>query len=98
MIKKKHRGGFRGASILLLYPVAGCQAVEVAFDEGIQGAVHDRVDIAGFAAGAGILDQSVGHEDIVPDLAAPFDYISFFKKVKRKFTRRFGETKGAYNG
>ena len=58
---------------LLLYPVACCKAVQVALNEGIQRAVHNAVDVGGFAAGAGILDQRVRHKDVVADLAAPFD-------------------------
>ena len=60
---------------LLLYPVAGSKAIQIALDKGIQRTVHNRIDVGGFAAGAGILDEGIGHEDIVTDLAAPLDLL-----------------------
>ena len=64
-----------GPNQLLLHPVAGGQAVQVALDEGIQSAVHDAVDVGSLTAGTGILDQGVGHEDVVTDLTAPLDLL-----------------------
>ena len=60
---------------LLCDPVAGSKAGQISIDKGIQGAVHNCVDIRSFAAGTGVLDQGIGHEDIVADLAAPLDLL-----------------------
>ena len=46
---------------------------QVRVDEPIDIAVHHRLDVAHLIAGAGILGQSVGHEHIGTDLAAPLD-------------------------
>ena len=55
---------------LLCDPVAGGKAGQIAVDKGIQSAVHNCVDIGSLAAGTGVLDQGIGHEHIVADLAA----------------------------
>ena len=47
---------------------------EHAFDEGVEGAIHDGLDIAGFDAGAEVFDHLVGLEDVGADLAAPADF------------------------
>ena len=58
-----------------MHPVSGSQAVQICLDKGIQRAVHNRIDIGSFVAGAGILNQGIGHEHIVADLAAPLDLL-----------------------
>ena len=60
---------------LFLHPAAGGETVQIAFDEGIQRAVHNCIYVGGLAAGAGVLDQRIGHEHVVADLAAPLDLL-----------------------
>ena len=60
---------------LFLHPAAGGETVQIAFDEGIQRAVHDCIYVGGLTAGAGVLDQRIGHEHVVADLAAPLDLL-----------------------
>ena len=49
-------------------------AAEHGLDEGVEGAVHDGLDVAGFDAGAEVLDHLIGLEDVGADLAAPADF------------------------
>uniref|UniRef100_J3MLT8 Uncharacterized protein n=1 Tax=Oryza brachyantha TaxID=4533 RepID=J3MLT8_ORYBR len=45
--------------------------LEVGSDEGVQLAVHDAGDVRRLAAGADVLDELVGVEDVVADLLPP---------------------------
>src|SRR5690242_13929302 len=77
------RGGRHWASGLLLlildalHTFSGASGPEPAVHKGIQVAVHHRLDIAGFATGAEVLDHSVGLEDVAANLVAPGDAALF---------------------
>ena len=46
---------------------------QIGVDEAVERTIHDSVDVGRLKARARILDERIGHEDIVADLAAPFD-------------------------
>ena len=49
------------------------KAGEIGVDEAVEPAVHHGVHVRGLIARARVLDERVGHEDVVADLAAPLD-------------------------
>ncbi|MFT7173967.1 MAG: hypothetical protein ACI9NQ_002196 [Paracoccaceae bacterium] len=49
-------------------------AAEHGLNEGVDGSVHDVMDVAGFFAGPEVFDHLVGLEDVGTDLAAPADF------------------------
>lgn len=53
--------------------VSAAELFKIGVDKAVNVAVHNRLNIAGFKAGAVILNKGVGHENIGADLAAPCD-------------------------
>ena len=47
--------------------------LQISVDEAVDVAVHDGVDVAHLVAGAGVLREGVGHEDVGADLGTPGD-------------------------
>src|SRR5208282_1511954 len=56
---------------------AGAAGEEEGADEGVDIAVEDAIDVAGFHAGAQVLDHAVGLQDVRADLAAEADAALF---------------------
>ena len=46
---------------------------QIGVDEAVERTVHDGVDVGCFEACPRVLDERIGHENVVADLAAPFD-------------------------
>ena len=63
--------------VLILRALDPDLAAEHGFDEGVEVAVHDGLDVAGFLAGAEVDDLLVGLEDVGTDLVAPADVALF---------------------
>ena len=63
----------RSSAELFARPVSGRGTGQVGVDEAVDIAVHDGVNVGTFIARPRVLGQRLGHKDIAPDLAAPFD-------------------------
>ena len=46
---------------------------QIGVDEAVKRAVHDSVDVGCLKACPRVLDERIGHEDVVADLTAPLD-------------------------
>ena len=57
--------------------MSAAELFEVGIDEAVNVAVHNRLNISGFIAGAVVFNKGVGHENIGADLAAPCDFFLY---------------------
>ena len=59
---------------------------QIAFNEGAQIAIHDRIYVAGFDVGSQVLNESVGMQHIRSDLTSEVDVESIFLHFGDFFT------------